>query len=274
MSPRPLAAWSMAALTIALATTNPVYRAVILLAALNVVIALRRPEARLRPLAAGLVLSGLIAVVVTVAVSHAGSDVLLRIPGGIPVLGGAVTVEAIVYGVTTALGIAAVVCAVAPLSLALQPHQLIDALPPLLTRTGAVVGTAVNLLPGLGRSAAEIRDAQRMRGWRARRVREWPDLAVPVVLTALERSMQLAEAMEARGYAATARTRYILPRFDAASAAVATVSVLAAAIFVGLRVAGVAQDWYPYPSLTPPPIDLAALACCAVTALPLLLVRR
>ena len=98
--------------------------------------------------------------------------------------------------------------AAAPLSLVLQPHSLVDALPGALARTGAAIGTALNLIPGIARSATEIRDAQRMRGWRPRRVREWPDLAVPVVLTALEGSITLAEAMEARGYGSGARTHY------------------------------------------------------------------
>ena len=99
-----------------------------------------------------------------------------------------------------------------------------------LARTGAAIGTALNLIPGIARSATEIRDAQRMRGWRSRRVREWPDLAVPVVLTALEGSITLAEAMEARGYGSGVRTHYteevVAPR---RTSLVAVVAVVAAA---------------------------------------------
>ena len=109
----------------------------------------------------------------------------------------------------------------------LQPHALVDALPGALARTGAAIGTALNLIPGIARSATEIRDAQRMRGWRPRRVREWPDLAVPVVLTALEGSITLAEAMEARGYGSGARTHYT--RAGVASRATSSCAVVAAA---------------------------------------------
>src|ERR1019366_5795941 len=128
----------------------------------------------------------------------------LVLPAGIPVLGGPLTIEAAFFGVSTGLGIAAAVLAAAPLSLVLMPNSLVDALPSALAR----IGTALNLIPGIARSAGEIRDAQRMRGWRPRRIREWPDLAVPVVLTALEGSITLAEAMEARGYGSGTRTHY------------------------------------------------------------------
>ena len=107
--------------------------------------------------------------------------------------------------------------AVAPLTLVSQPHELVDALPPALARTGAAIGAALNLIPGTVRSAAEIRDAQRMRGWRARRVVDWPAVAVPVVLTAIEGSLTLAEAMESRAYGAAARTHFgieVWSRFD------------------------------------------------------------
>ena len=123
-------------------------------------------------------------------------------------IGGPLTLEAALFGLSTGIGIAAAVLAAAPLSLVLAPHALVDALPAALARTGAAIGTALNLIPGIARSATEIRDAQRMRGWRSRRVREWPDLAVPVVLTALEGSITLAEAMEARGYGSGMRTHY------------------------------------------------------------------
>src|SRR5665811_724175 len=134
-----------------------------------------------------------------------GAHAFLALPAGIPVLGGPLTIEAVLFGASTGVGIAAAVLAAAPLSLVLLPNSLVDALPSGLARTGAAIGTALNLIPGIARSATEIRDAQRMRGWRSRRLREWPDLAVPVVLTALEGSITLAEAMEARGYGSGVR---------------------------------------------------------------------
>jgi energy-coupling factor transport system permease protein len=274
MNPRALAAWSLSGITIALATGNPVYRLLVLLCAINVLTALRRPEVSLRGLLMALTVAAVVAIAITTLASHTGAHPFLVLPAGIPVIGGPLTVEAALFGAATGLGIAAAVLAAAPLSLVLEPHALVDALPAALARTGAAVGTALNLIPGIARSAVEIRDAQRMRGWRSRRIREWPDLAVPVVLTALEGSITLAEAMEARGYGSGARTHYSDQVWRRGDMVVAVVAPLAAALFVALRVGGWIGDWYPFPDLTWPAVELAGVACCLVLAIPLLVWRQ
>jgi energy-coupling factor transport system permease protein len=274
VNPRALATWSVSSITVALASGNPVYRVLVLLCALNVLVALRRPDVSLRGVAIALVVAALIAIIITTLASHTGDHAFLVLPSAIPVLGGPLTIEAALFGASTGLGIAAAVLAAAPLSLVLMPNSLVDALPSALARTGAAIGTALNLIPGIARSATEIRDAQRMRGWRPRRIREWPDLAVPVVLTALESSITLAEAMEARGYGSGARTHYTDTVWRWADAAVCVVAPAAAIAFVLLRVAGVIGDWYPFPSVSVPPINVFGVACCLALAIPAVVWRR
>jgi energy-coupling factor transport system permease protein len=274
VNPRALAAWSVSAITVALASGNPVYRVLVLLCAINVLVALRRPDVSLRGLTIALVVAGLIATTVTTLASHTGHHAFLVLPAGIPVLGGPLTIEAAFFGVSTGLGIAAAVLAAAPLSLVLMPNSLVDALPSALARTGAAIGTALNLIPGIARSAGEIRDAQRMRGWRPRRIREWPDLAVPVVLTALEGSITLAEAMEARGYGSGTRTHYSDMVWRRADVAVCVVAPAAALAFVLLRVTGAIVDWYPFPDVSVPPISALGATCCLALAIPALVWRR
>jgi energy-coupling factor transport system permease protein len=274
VNPRALAAWSVSGITIALATGNPVYRVLVLLCALNVVVALRRPDVSLRGLAIALVVAALVSIVVTTLASHTGVHAFLTLPSGIPVLGGPLTLEAAFFGASTGIGIAAAVLAAAPLSVVVMPNSLVDALPSALARTGAAIGTALNLIPGIARSATEIRDAQRMRGWRPGRVREWPDLAVPVVLTALESSITLAEAMEARGYGSGGRTHYTDVVWRAADVAVCVAAPAAAIAFVVLRVTGLIADWYPFPALSVPPVNVLGVACCLALAVPVLVWRR
>jgi hypothetical protein len=43
---------------------------------------------------------------------------------------------------------------------------------------------------------------------------------------------------------------------------------------VALRVAGVIDDWYPFPELTWPAVQLGGVACCLALAIPLLVWRR
>jgi energy-coupling factor transport system permease protein len=274
MNPRALALWSLSGVTIALSTGTPVYRALVLLCGLNVLLAFRRPGVSVRGLLIALLVAAAIAIATTTLASHTGDHVFLALPAGIPVIGGPLTIEASVFGVSTGVGVAAAVLAAAPLSLVLQPYALVDALPGALARTGAAIGTALNLIPRIARSATEIRDAQRMRGWRTRRIREWPDLAVPIVLTALEGSITLAEAMEARGYGSGARTHYREQVWRMSDVLVAVVAVAAAAVFVALRVAGVITDWYPFPDLIWPDVSVAGVLCCLALATPLLVWRR
>ncbi|MFN2582964.1 MAG: energy-coupling factor transporter transmembrane component T [Candidatus Dormibacteria bacterium] len=268
MNVRALAAWSAAALTISLSTTNPLYRALVVLCALNLVLAAERRDVRLRPLISAVLVASTIAVLITLLLSHTGAHVLARIPDTVPAFGGAITLEALVFGITAGLGLGAALLACAPLSLVAEPHELVDALPRQLARTGAAIGTALNLMPAMAQSAREIRDAQRMRGWRARRIAGWPDVAVPAVLTSVESSLALAEAMESRAYGGGPRTHYALQRWSRFDTLVALLSAAAAIVFIVLRVSGAAADWYPFPTVTTPPISIAALACCAALIVP------
>jgi energy-coupling factor transporter transmembrane protein EcfT len=273
ISTRALAAWSAAGLVIALSTSNPIYRAVVLLCALNLLLARGRRGSGSRLLIAGIGIAALVATLVTLLLSHTGTHVLLRLPGAIPAIGGPLTLEALAFGLSTGLGIAAAMMAVAPLTLISQPHELVDALPPALARTGAAIGAALNLIPGTVRSAAEIRDAQRMRGWRARRVVDWPAVAVPVVLTAIEGSLTLAEAMESRAYGAAARTHFGIQVWSRFDTVVAASALLAAAAFLGLTLSGAAPGWFPFPVLTAPAVNVPAVLCCALLVLPSLRLR-
>jgi len=267
MNARALGVWCLAALTVALASANPVYRLLVVAAALNVLVARKRPDARLRPMLLIVAVGAATALLITFAVSHTGLHVLWSLPDGVPVFGGAFTVEALVFGVVSGLGIAAAVLAVAPLSLVTSPHELLDALPSALSRSGAVVATALNLLPALARSATEIRDAQRLRGVRTSRLSGVAHVAVPVVLTAVEDSVRLGEAMEARGYGRGTRTHYGSARLSRWDGACAGLAIMAAAVFVVLRLIAASPDWYPFPSLTFPPVHpLAVFACLALAA--------
>ncbi|MGO8686661.1 MAG: energy-coupling factor transporter transmembrane component T [Candidatus Dormibacteria bacterium] len=274
MNTRALAAWSGAGLVIVLSTSNPVYRGVVLLCALNLLLARARRGVGPRLLLTGIGIAALTATAITLLLSHTGEHVLARLPSGIPAIGGTLTLEALAFGLATGLGIAAAMLAVAPLTLISQTHELVDALPPALARTGAAIGAALNMIPGTVRSAAEIRDAQRMRGWRARRVVDWPAVAVPVVLTAIEGSVTLAEAMESRAYGAVARTHFGVERWSGFDTLVALGALLAAAGFLALTLSGQAPGWFPFPVLTLPTVSVPAVLCCALLVLPSLGARR
>ena len=274
MNPRAWATWSAAALVVVLTSTNPVYRGLVLLVGLNVLLALRRPDARLRALLIAVTVAGIIAIAFNTVLSHTGSDALFSIPDQIPGLGGPITAEALLYGADVALGVVAAVLAVAPLSLVLHPHDLLDAFPRPLQRTAALIGAALNLVPGLARNAVAISEAQRMRGGSGTRLRDWHNVATPVVLSALDDSLQLAEAMESRAFGSGARTRYSMAPLNVAALLVILGSLGAVVLTVLARATGGLADWYPFPVATMPAVEVAPVVACLLLAMPLVVWHR
>jgi energy-coupling factor transport system permease protein len=270
IAPRAWLIWSLAAVTVALSTNNPVYRGLVALAALDVLLTWLPQGRRLRPLAITVAVAAGFAVLVNVLAAHAGVDVLARLPADWPLIGGNLTLETLAFGGALGLGLVAALLAVAPLSMVLEPHDVVDAMPAPLERTGIAVATSLNLVSGLGRTFGAVRDAQRMRGWRPRGLRSWNEVLVPVVLTAIEDSVLLAEAMEARGFGAGRRTSYAGSAWRRWDLAVVAAALIAVGLFVGLRLAGAAIDWYPYPTIYLPPINPALVAGCVALALPAL----
>ena len=94
------------------------------------------------------------------------------------------------------------------------------------------------------------------------------------MLTALESSLTMAEAMEARGYGSGSGTHYAEQVWRGGDLIVAVVAAAAAAVFVGLRIAGVITDWYPFPDLAGRMSTVAGVLCCVALTVPLLVWRR
>ena len=269
MTPRTWAAWSAAGLVVVLTSTNPAYRALVVLVALNVLLTWRRRDAPLRGLLLMVAVAAGLSTLVDGLLSHSGAHVLVRLPDGIPAVGGTVTLEGFLYGADIGLGIAAAVLVVAPLSRVLHAHDLLDAVPAPLQRTAAVTGSAVNLVPALGRTAVAVSESQRLRGGHGSRMRDWYGIAAPTLLSALDDSLVHAEAMEARVFGAGPRTRYVTARVRPGGVAVLLAATAAAACAIAARASGALPDWYPFPAASFPVTTAAGLVACALLATPL-----
>jgi energy-coupling factor transport system permease protein len=146
--------------------------------------------------------------------------------------------------------------------LMLASHDVMDALPAALSRTGAAIAASLNLVPSVSASFVQVSEAQRLRGWRPRGPRSWAEVVVPVVLTSVESSIQLAESMEARGFGSGPRTALRSTPLRPPDWWLVAASASAVALFVVARAAGWAADWQPYPALTLPALDPASLLAC------------
>lgn len=270
MNARALLAWVGAVLLVALAGQDPVVRALALLAALLVVVRCRRPGVRVRRALLAVGSASLLAVLLSLLLNHTGATVLFELPPWIPALGGQVTLEGAAYGLDVALGMAACFVAGISLSLVAEPYQLVDSMPPVLSRSAAAVGAAMTLVPRLGHSFLAVREAQQLRGWRPRGVRSWGAVVVPAVVTAIEGSVLLAEAMEARAYGSARRSCSAELSWSRGDLIVLGASLAAVAALLAGLCLGQLAAWQPYPDLTAPSLGPLPLLACLLLLAPLL----
>ena len=264
--PAAVVAWVLAALTVAFCDNDPAAQLIVLAGAWMLLVLRRAEGRRLRPFVIGLSVLGVITVAVNGFLSHVGSTVLFVLPSWLPLVNGAVTAEGYATGGSIALALMTAVSVTAALSVVIEPTDLVDALPGALHHVGAALGAALNLVPATAASAVAVRDAQRLRGWRPHGARAMVDLVVPVLLGAIDRSVQLAESMEARAFGAGRRTRLAADERSPLLVAVALAGAAAVVLAALARAQGLA-DWYAYPVPTAPSMAPLALAPAVLVAL-------
>jgi energy-coupling factor transport system permease protein len=134
---------------------------------------------------------------------HQGRLVLARLPESWPIIGGPITGEAILYGLSSGLSLAALLLVFATFNSAVDQARLLRMTPPFLYQAGVIAAIAVAFVPQMMMASREIREAQRIRGHRFRGLRDLLPLFMPLLTTGLERAIALAESMEARGFGRT-----------------------------------------------------------------------
>ena len=194
--------WLAAAIVPALATRNPLYLAILLLetAILYLALGTRSPLATSWGLflRAGLLLWA-ITFVFDALTAHYGATTLFSLPRRWPMIGGRITLEAAVFGATNGLALATLLLVFATFNALVDHHRLLRLVPPSLYQVGLVISIAMTFVPHTAASLKDIREAQAVRGHRFRGLRDLLPLFMPLVTSGLERAIQLAEAMEARG---------------------------------------------------------------------------
>lgn len=153
---------------------------------------------------AGVVLLGLRLVFVSL-LTNPGRTVVVELPRfevprwlGAFGLGGPVTAEVLATAAIDGLRLIVLLAAFGVFNAHADTSGVLRAVPPAFRDVGLVVSIAVAFVPGMLRTVADARTAQRLRGesgWRSA-----PSLAVPVLGLALERALLLAESMDSRGY--------------------------------------------------------------------------
>lgn len=197
-------AWAGAAGLLAMLTRNPLYALLLILVARLVEAACGRRESGLTLPWARLALAVLLlSTLFNGLFVHTGETVLGRLPESWPLVGGIITLEALVYGLTTGLVLLALLAVFMAFNHVVPVSDLVRLAPRAFHDLGVVMLVAVTYVPETARHLAQIREAQAIRGHQIRGLRDWRPLLVPLLVGGMERAMGLAEAMVARGYGAT-----------------------------------------------------------------------
>ncbi len=115
-------------------------------------------------------------------------------------IGGVVTAERLIATAHDGIMLAAIIALLGAAASLASPHRLLRSLPVMVYEFGVAVVIATSVLPQLVASSSRIRQAQRLRGQNNRGLQGWRRLALPLLEDALARSLDLAAAMDARGY--------------------------------------------------------------------------
>lgn len=207
-------AWWLWALGLAVAasrTTNPWLLAIIFLVACYVVVARRSDAPWALAFRMYLWLAALV-VVIRVAFRFifgggVGETVLVQLPllrlpgwaGGIQLFGD-ISAESLLSGLYDGMRLATMLICLGAANALANPKRMLKSMPPALYEVGTAVVVAMSIFPQLAESVIRVRRARKLRGDAGSGFRFLKAIVIPVLEDALDRSLQLAASMDARGY--------------------------------------------------------------------------
>lgn len=203
--------WALGLAVAAMRTTNPLFL-ILLITAASLVVAVRKPATPwgrsfgffIRLAVFILVVRMLLQVFIGPAF---GTTILITLPqfplpewfAGVR-LGGPITWESILMGFYDGLRLATLVIIFGAANSLASPTRMLKSVPAALYEFGVSVVIAVSFTPQLVADVQRVQQARRLRGRPSSGIRGIASAAIPVFEGALDRSIALAAAMDARGY--------------------------------------------------------------------------
>jgi energy-coupling factor transport system permease protein len=198
-------------------------------------------------------------------VSQNGDTVILRLG---ELLGHRfdVTLEAVLFGLVAGLRVIVLIAAFGLFNAVVDPDELLRAVRRVSYRSALTASLATRLVPVLVRDATRMNEAARCRARPAPR----SAVARAALASALDRAIDVAAALELRGYGSARRPARVRRPWSRHDVRVAVTAGFIVALVVVLRAAGVGEfEPYPSPTMSTGPADLAlALALVGAGALP------
>ncbi len=280
LNPLSKMAWVVSIFVLALTLDDPFFLLVLFLSTLPVVAAAKswREWASFMKLAAFICVA---IIIVNLLVNYNGEHVLATAPFKLPVMGTPViTLEAIVWGLAMSVRLLAVISAVSIFTLTVHPDDVMLLLIKvrLPYKSVLVTSLASRFMPTLMEDVQRISNVQRSRGIEldrsslVQRVKGHMMVLVPLLSNSLDRSVQVAEAMESRGFGGDVKRTFFRAiqqtQFDKA---MLLLGLLPCALGLAMVTIGLGQYTY-YPSLDSVGMPAAEWGMLSLLALLLTLV--
>ena len=208
--------WVSSILIFALIFDDPVYVCLLFLSTLPVIIVAKvwREWISLMKYTVYLCLA---IVIINALVNHNGSHILLQASFYIPLIGTLViTLEAIFFGLVMAVRLMAIISAFAIVTFTIHPDDLMLSMIKMRLPYKSVLVTSLStrFVPTLIADAECISEVQRSRGLEldkgnlVQRIKSRMAIVIPLLSNSLDRTVQVAEAMEARAFGSGEKRTY------------------------------------------------------------------
>lgn len=195
--------WLISGLVMITTTRNPLIILLVVLILLVFQIRISENATRILKTSIQFSLSVLtLSTIFNMVISRFGETILLRLPENLPLLGGNFTLEAVVYGLTNGLILIGIFSLFMILNQVVSVHSLVRLIPQAFHPVAVVTTIALTFIPASQKQFQAIREAQAIRGQQLKKLKDWLPLIIPLLIGGLERAMQIAEAMTARGFSA------------------------------------------------------------------------
>jgi energy-coupling factor transport system permease protein len=245
--------WTAGAGAAAFATTNPLYLALIVATCWFVYTARRIGGPAARSFRFFLLMGVLAMLIRTLLVAF-----------------GTVDAGNVVYAALEGMRLATLLIVFGTFNAVTDPFGVVRLAPRRFHEPALAAALALSIAPRTVEMIGRVREAQHLRGIRTTRWRDLPALAVPVLATAIEEAVTLAESMDSRGHGSGTRSRYrpqawTAPAFATAAAAALCAASFAVAAFGGHGGPGLNPSTSP---LSLPQADIVLLAAIGLLAVP------
>ena len=208
--------WVFSVFIASLIIDHPLYLSVIFLSTIPVVLASAVFREWLSMMKFALYL-GLTIIILNTLVSYHGAHVIWQAPFSLPVVGvPTLTAEAMIFGSGMSLRLLAIISAFSILTLTIHPDDILQSLLKLKIPFKPIMVTSLStrFIPTLVYDAERISAIQRTRGLELdrgnflTRIKRRTAVLIPLLSNSLERTVQVAEAMESRGFSASCQRTF------------------------------------------------------------------